>query len=180
MKSTKKRTSRCKRCKRCKTNRRHKHVKGGMRRAATQTAKTVFEGVFGKGPDRVEKMYEMGKAAFEGATKETAKKGAEMVRSSRHSFEDILPTSSPFHISHVKNPMTSRMSSHGHDSDENETPNYNTPKKPTPTTEPPKLPQRQRQSTPKTRVLRLSSTVAPTVDQPTPLATRLSFDDDYE
>jgi hypothetical protein len=151
-----------------------------MRRAATQTAKKVLEGVFGKGPDRVEKMYEIGQAVakgVEGATKSTTAKG---YHSSARSFEDIASPQPPFHISHVENPMTYRMSSHGHDSDENQTPNYKTPKKPTSTSEP-KLSSRAKNSeTPKTRALRLSSTVVPTVNQPTPLATRLSFGFDVD
>lgn len=157
---------------RCKTNRRHKRAKGGMfRQSATKAAKKVFEEVFGKGPERVEKIYQMGKAAVEGATKETAKKGAEMVRSSRHSFEDILPTSSPFHISHVENPMTPPMSSIVH---ETQNPTYKTPKKSTPTNEP-TLPHRTKQ-TPRTRFRRLSSAVVPTVENPVPLVKILDFE----
>lgn len=179
MKSTKKRTSRCKRCNRCnrcKTNRRHQRAKGGMfRRSATKAAKTVLEGVFGKGPDRVEKMYQLGQAVangVEGATKATITKG---YHSSARSFEDIASPQSQFHISHVENPNTSRMSYNSYDSDEN--PNYKTPKKPTSSTEP-KLERRRQSQTPKTRAQRLSSIVAPTVGQPTPLAARLSFGDD--
>jgi len=150
-----------------------------MRRAATQTAKTVFEGVFGKGPDRVEKIYQLGQAVVEGATKATTTKGAQVANYSRRSFEDIAPPS--FDIRNVENTMTSRMSSHDHDSDENKNPNYKTPKKPTSSPTEPKLALRQRQSqTPSTRAKRLGLIVAPTVGQPTPLATRLSFDDDYE
>ena len=159
---------------RCKTNRRHKHAKGGMfRQSATTAAKKVLEGVFGKGPERAEKIYQMGKTALEGATKETAKKGAEMVRSSRHSFEDILPTSSPFHISHVENPMTPLMSSIGH---ETQNPNYKTPKKSTPTNEPTLPPRTKHSETPKTRFRRLSSAVVPTVENPVPLVKILDFE----
>lgn len=173
MKSTKKRTLRCKRC---KTNRRHKRVKGGMFRKG---AKTAFE-ILGKtSEERAKSVYDLLQAALDGAaTKETTKKGAQVANYSTRSFEDIASPPSPFHISHVENTLTPRMSYHNYDSDENKNPNYKTPKKTTSSTEP-ILPSRQRQSqTPNTRARRLSSIVAITVDQPTPLAARLSFGDD--
>ena len=172
--SKRNRGSQSKTNRRCKTIRRHKRAKGGMfRQSATNAAKKALEQVFGKGLERVEKMYQMGKAAFEGATKETAKKGAEMVRSSRHSFEDILPTSSPFHISHVENPMTPHMSSIGH---ETQNPTYKTPKKSTPTNEPTLPPRTKHSETPRTRFRRLSSVVVPTAQNPVPLVKILDFE----
>jgi len=148
-----------------------------FRQGATKAAKEALK-ILGKtSEERAKSVYDLFEAAIDGATKGTAKKGAQVASSSTRSFEDISSPQTPFHISHVENPMTSRMSSH---SNENENPNYKTPKKSTPTNEP-TLPLRTKHSdTPRTRVLRLSSTVAPTVDQPTPLATRLSFGDEYE
>jgi hypothetical protein len=173
--SKRNRCSQSKTNRRCKTIRRHKRAKGGMfRRSATEATKKVLKKVFGEGPDRVEKIYQMGKAAVDGATKEAAKKGAEIARSSRRSFEELVPTSSPFHIRDVEKQMTPPMSSRGHD--ENQNPNYNTPKKSTPTDEP-KLALRTRPSeTPKTRVRRLSSVVVPTAQNPVPLVQKLDFE----
>jgi hypothetical protein len=148
---------------RCKTNRRHKRAKGGMFRFR-QSAKKALEEVFGKGPERVEKIYQMGKAAVDGATKEAAHKGAKIARFSRRSF---APTSSSFHISHVTPPTSSR-------GDKNQNPNYKTPKKSTSTPAEPTLPPRTRPSeTPKTRLKRLSTLAAPTQEHPTPVISNL-------
>lgn len=175
MKLTKKITSRCKRC---KTNRRHKHVKGGMfRQGATKAAKKALLEILGNTPEeRAKSVYDLFQAAIDGVTKETAKKGAQVASSSTRSFEDIASPQSPFHISHVKNPMTSRMSSHGRYSNENENPNYKTPKKPTPTNKP-TLPLRTKHSdTPRTRFRRLSSAVVPTAENPVPIVKTLDFE----
>jgi len=145
-----------------------------FRQSATKAAKKALEEVFGKGPERVEKIYQMGKAAVEGATKEAAKKGANIARSSRRSFEELVSPPSAFHIRDVEKQMTPPMSSRGHD--ENQNPNYNTPKKSTPTE--PKLAPRTRPSeTPKTRGWRLSSVVVPTAENPVPLVQKLDFEE---
>ena len=150
-----------------------------FRQGATKAAEKALK-ILGKtSEERAKSVYDLFEAAIDGATKKTAKKGAQVASSSTRSFEDISSPQTPFHISHVKNPMTSRMSSHGRDSDENEN-NYNTPKKSTSTSEP-KLQRRQRQIlTPNTRVMHLSSIVAPTMNTPTPVAAKLLFGDEYE
>lgn len=165
MKSTRKKTSRFKRC---KTNRRHKRAKGGMFRqgattAAKKAVKQALKQVLGEGPGRADKIFQMGKAAMEGATKETAKKGARVAHYSARSFEDIASPNQPFHISDIENPITYRMSSHGYDSDENQ---YETPQKPTSSGQP-MLQERTRQpETPNTRARRLGLIVVPTAHQP--------------
>ena len=159
MKSTKKRGSRSKCKRRCTTR---KRSKGGMHRAARAASKFASQ-VFGKGPERLNKLNQMKDAILKGAAKN---EGALRTTSSARSQQFAVDDSPRLRI----DPGMHMMDLH----DNNDT-YYTTPKKSSENkTEVPILASRTRpEETLETRGTRLASFVAPTSHHPDPIVKTL-------
>lgn len=135
-------------------------AKGGMYRRLP-TAKTVLGKVFGETwPERLDKLNQMKDAGLKGAAN-AAKKGEPRTPSSA-SNKSFAFDSPRFHMSHIKSP---------HRVDEN----YKTPKKTqSHASSEPLLPKRSKYvETDDQRARRLGVSVAPTVEHPVPIVTKL-------
>jgi hypothetical protein len=135
-----------------------------MHRAASATGRRIASKVFGETwPERLDKLKDGINAGLEGAAN-AAKKGAHRTP---HSARSQFAVDSPLRISSVDTPPTIRTLDHK---------NYATPKKPSPQTpsDAPSLPNRSRvNKSLDDELMRLSSMVAPTSQQPVPIVKTL-------